>query len=344
MKFLKFKKCPVCNSSNYSTSKQGYLNLYSEQVSINLKVNEKKLNDTFENLKCNKCELIFKKVWFDKKILQNIFNQIVPTHPKGWDTKSKKFSKTYFKNDIKNLEIIIRDNKKVLEINKIIRELVSIADSITPSNNNFKKVKARLIQAIKNKNIKLINRNFNKLKNEFKFPEEFKRFKGFDSSQLISYIKSKIGRIEAYSEVGCPLWGSIKTMSKERVKCSFIKGQPYQFWGLVCKKNKILCHKTLDRNVKKLNKIPQKVKKIDYIAVYLFLDHVINPLNFMKKILKYSNSVGVILERSDKGVPIQHFTGWNKNSMKFLAKKLNKKIDYGFKPIKKTGKDFYLIY
>ena len=93
MKFLKFNRCPVCNSSSYSLSEQGYLNLYSEQVSLSLKINEKKLNETLQNLRCNKCNLIYKKVWFDKKVLKNIFNKIVSTHPKGWDTKSKKFSK-----------------------------------------------------------------------------------------------------------------------------------------------------------------------------------------------------------------------------------------------------------
>ena len=344
MKFLKFNRCPVCNSSSYSLSEQGYLNLYSEQVSLSLKINEKKLNETLQNLRCNKCNLIYKKVWFDKKVLKNIFNKIVSTHPKGWDTKSKKFSKKYFANNIKNLKKNIGNNKENLKENRIIRELVSIVDSISISKKNLKGIKKRLIEAIQNKNMKSINHNFAKLKNEFKSPEEFKRFKGFDSTKLTSYVKSKIGRIDEYSELGCPLWGSISSMNRDNVKCSFIKGQPYQFWGLNCKKNKILCHKKLESNVKKFNNIPSKVKKIDYLAVYLFLDHVINPINFMRKIFRYSNSVGIIVERSNKGVPIQHFTGWDKNSMKFLAKKLNKKIDYSFKPIKKTGKDFYLIY
>ena len=44
------------------------------------------------NMWLSLCNLIYKKVWFDKKVLKNIFNKIVSTHPKGWDTKSKKFS------------------------------------------------------------------------------------------------------------------------------------------------------------------------------------------------------------------------------------------------------------
>ena len=85
-------------------------------------------------------------------------------------------------------------------------------------------------------------------------------------------------------------------------------------------------------------------RKVDYLGAYLYLDHVINPVSFIKKILEYSNSVGFILERSNTGVPVQHFTGWNINSIKYLAKIFKKKINYSFAPIKKTGKDFFLLY
>ena len=317
--------------------------MYSEQVSIHLKMNEKKLINSLKNLKCNKCGLIYKESWFNRKILKNIFNQIVPAHPKGWDVKSQKFSIKYFKKNLKILSKLLIQKNKHLEINKITRELISIADSIPNSNINEKKYKLKLIKAIENKDITLINFYLLKLKNKFHFPEEFKRFRGFNSSALIKYIKSIIGDIKTYSEVGCPLWGGLDYLNKEKAECSFIKGQPHEFWGLKCKKNNSLCHEKL-KNIKKFSKIPTVQKKIDYIGVYLYLDHVIDPIVFIRLILKFSNSVGLILESSENGVPIQHFTGWNKSSIKFLAKKFNKKVDSGFQPIKKTGKDFYLIY
>ena len=52
----KFKFCIEC--------KKGYNNMYSEQVSIHLKMNEKKLINSLKNLKCNKCGLIYKESWF----------------------------------------------------------------------------------------------------------------------------------------------------------------------------------------------------------------------------------------------------------------------------------------
>lgn len=344
MKIEKFKKCPLCNSTSFLLSKKSYLNLYSEQISLDLKISQEKLINIFKNLQCNKCKLIYKKNWFDKNFLNKIFNEIVPVHPKGWDTISNKFSKKYFEKKIKSFKLVLKDKKKLLKKNKIQRELISIADSILISTNIAGINKKKLIHAIKNDNIEEINLNYKRLIKEFNYPEEFKRFKGFDSDKLISFIKSKIGKLSSYSELGCPLWGSLEKMNRDKLNCSFIKVEDCQFWGRNCKKKNFYCYKKLNNNIKIYSKIPFNRKKVDYLAVYLFLDHVVDPLMFMKKILKYSYSVGIILEQSTQGVPVQHFTGWNINSMKFLAKKLNKKIDYNFEPIKKTGKDFYLIY
>ena len=43
MKLQKIFKCPVCHSSSYRIAKNGYKNMYSEQISAHLKMPEKKL-------------------------------------------------------------------------------------------------------------------------------------------------------------------------------------------------------------------------------------------------------------------------------------------------------------
>ena len=145
-----------------------------------------------------------------------------------------------------------------------------------------------------------------------------------------------------YTFVSQVLFGSER--SGRPKKSSFIIGKPFQFWGQQCKKENLTCHNLLNKKIKKYKDFPNLKRKVDYLGAYLYLDHVINPVSFIKKILEYSNSVGFILERSNTGVPVQHFTGWNINSIKYLAKIFKKKINYSFAPIKKTGKDFFLLY
>ena len=343
MKLLKFSKCPVCKSPNFKAAKSGYKNMYSEQISQEYKIEEYQLIRLLKNVQCINCGLIYKKQWFNEKTSNIIFNKIVPVHPKGWDIKAKKFNLNYFKKKLVLLRLLVEKNKK-LEINKTNRELISIADSLTAKDKNEKKIKNKLIVSIKRKEFKKIVFYVNKIKDCFSSPEEFKRFRGFNSVSLREHTQTIIGKLENLSEIGCPLWGNLNVMSKKNIQCSFIKGRSSQFWGYKCKKNNSICHNQLNKKIVKYNKIPQFKKKIDYLGAYLYLDHVIDPVNFIKKIFKFSNSLGIILERSSTGVPVQHFTGWNINSIKYLANKFNKNIDFSFSPIKKTGKDFYLIY
>jgi len=344
--FVKFYNCPVCHSKKFENFKSGYLNVYSELISKNLKMNELKLNNLLENIKCKNCGLVYKKKWFSKKMLKNIFNKLVPIHPKGWDVISKKFSVKYFLNKINTLEKSLKKNNNILLINKTLRELISIADSLETKTERENFYKKSLILSIKNKDIFATKYYFKKAKNNFKKPEDFKRFQGFNSPKLIDYIKKKIGNIENYSEVGCPLWGSLKNFQKNGTKCSFIRGNKHEFWGYKCFRRGLRCSETLTKNIPCLKNSSKNYnkKKMDYTAVYLYLDHVIKPVNFLKKLFRFSKSIGIIIEKSNQGVPVQHFTGWNKEAIKYLANILNKKIDMTFKAIHKSKKEFYLIY
>ncbi len=317
--------------------------MYSEQISVHLKMSEKKLIKDLKNIQCKKCGLIYKKSWFKPNTLNKLFNTIVPTHPKGWDTGSKKFSKKYFKKKLKRLSYLIVHNDKSLEINKNLRELISIADSLNVKKKIDISNKLNLIKFIKKKNISRIKFYYKKLTPKFNNAEEFKRFKGFYSESLMNHIKSIKGNMNSYSEIGCPLWGNLNRLN-HRTKCSFIKGKAHQFWGQKCKKRNLLCYQKLKKRVKVYDKISAIKKKTDYLGAYLYLDHVFKPVSFIKSLFKYTNSIGLILENSDNGVPVQHFTGWNQTSIKFLANKLKKRIDFSFKNIKKTEKSFYLIY
>lgn len=345
MKFFNsFNSCPNCGSKQIIQTKLGYPNRYLEEISKYLRINEKELNSQSRNVKCINCNLIYKKKWFKKKYLESIFIKLIPTHPKGWDKLSKKFNKLNFSKLIKSLIKIIQ-TKNYRYLPRKIREINSLVDSIdnkllkTELKNDFNK-------SIENEKIHLISKYSQKIKREIKKPAEFSRFKGFESLDLISHIEKKVGQISSYAEIGCPLWGNLDYFNKLNRECFFVKAENFEFWGKNCKKNNIKCLSKLNKDIKKIHKLSNlnfKTKK-DFIGIFLYLDHVIDPKKFFFKIFKNFKSCGIILEKSNKGVPIQHFSGWSEKALKFLSREFGKKLDCTYKELSKTGKNFYLIY
>ena len=67
------------------------------------------------------------------------------------------------------------------------------------------------------------------------------------------------------------------------------------------------------------------------LNLILVLDHIEEPVNFLKNLIKKGiKYIFIILEtRKDEGhLPIQHLTGWNKKSLIYLAESLNSEIEF----------------
>lgn len=339
-----FYKCPLCNSSKLEKEKNGYLNRYSDDISKNLNVNEDQLNFDILNVRCKKCDLIFKKKWFQRQYLNFIFNKLIPIHPKGWDKFSNKFTKKFF---LKKF-IQYKQNKNPKKKNYYIRELKSIIDSVFSFSRNTNK-KITLLKA-KAKNIDSLKKNeINYLGRSLRYPEPFKRFSGFGNKIIFEEIEKIAGQINNYAEIGCPLWGNYDFLrsSRKDINCNFIKLDSDIFWGSACKKNSKTCVNLLSDNIKIYNSVDECINKkirFDFLSAFLCLDHVTNPINFMKNLKKISNAVGLILEPNKKGVPIQHFTGWSKNSLLYLAQKNNFKIHDASKLMSNINHTFIIFY
>ena len=106
--FKKISRCPLCSSRSYIKYSKTYSNRYSEQISGYLKISEDDLIKKIYNVQCNNCGLIYKKNWFKKSFLLRLYSKIVPTHPKGWDTNSQRFSS---KNFLKEAKIFLKKKK-----------------------------------------------------------------------------------------------------------------------------------------------------------------------------------------------------------------------------------------
>lgn len=335
------KFCPLCKSKKNVKYGKCYKNLYSEIFSKILNINEDTLLNNFKNVKCINCGLVYKKKWFTTSVLKKVYNKFVPNHPKGWDALAERFTK---KNLTKQIELFIKKPKN----NKELRSLYSIVDSIIVKNIEEKKLKKIFLNAIIKKKISYIQKFKENTVTMLNEPEEYKRFSGFKSKDLFSFLEMKIPGLDSYSEIGCPLWGMHRIAKKRGLLTVHFKGNNNLYWGGNCKNKNLSCYKKC-LNLKIVDRLKNKInQKISYVGIYAYLDHIINLNKFLDSIFKYSKSCGMIIEDLNHsirlGMPIQHYTGWDTKPMKFLAKKFNKKLSSRFKKINSSGNKFYLIH
>lgn len=327
MRLLSFNKCPLCSNKYYKKKIYCYPNRYSEEIAKYFKVSEGYILKKIFNVECTNCGLIYKKYWLSDENLYDLFNKIIPIHPKCSDRFSNKFSKKYFS---KIFTLYLREPINGKKFNMYKRIIFSIVDSIQKN----KILKKKFIFLLKNNNklkLAILKRQIIKLITK---PENFKRFSGYDTENFFKFINMK-NKIYNYGELGCPNWGMLNRAKKKGLRTYFISGDKNHFW--TCKQMTYV----KKVNIKNLDKLS---KKLDFLSIFFYLDHIKKINFFIKNIFKNTHSIGLLLEKINyKKVAIQHFTGWNKKSIKYLAKKYNKNIDYKFKEASNPDINFFLL-
>lgn len=327
MKLVSFEKCPLCSNKHYRKKIYCYPNRYSEELANYFKVSENYILKKIFNVECKNCGLIYKRYWLSDENLYDLFNKIIPIHPKCSDRYSNKFSKKYF-SKIFNLYLKERTDGK--KFNMYRRILFSIVDSVKKN----KSLKKKFILSLQNNNkLKLakLKKTIVKLITE---PENFKRFSGYDTENFFAFIDDK-NKINNYGELGCPNWGMLNRAKMKGLKTYFFYGDKTHFWS--CKK--MTYGKRL--SIKNLDKLD---KKLDFLGIFFYLDHIKKINFFIRYVLKNTHSIGLLLEKINyKKVAIQHFTGWNKKSIKYLAKKFKKNVNSKFKENSNPEINFYLL-
>ena len=130
------QKCIICNSKKIYNYTPVVKNRYTEEFSKLLKLTTEELEKKYSNVICKNCGFVFKKKWFSKKILKKVYTKLVSSHPRGWDTISKKFNPSYLKNQLSSLEKLIKNKKNTLKLNHIKRNIFGIISSIKGYNDN----------------------------------------------------------------------------------------------------------------------------------------------------------------------------------------------------------------
>jgi len=314
-KIYKINNCPLCKTSKVKYHSQCSKNLYSEFLSKIIDVSEKDLIKKISNYQCSKCSLIYKKFWFRDKILNTLFLKKIKVHPKGMDIHNKNFNKKFFLNEIQKLKKSYKND--LLLYNKSKRTLGSIINAINKTS-SFKK---KLIEEINsdNPNIKSILKNSIKVSKLIDKPKKFSRYVGYNDISFWNFLKKNTTKIHNYAEVGCPSWGLLNKAKDEKKQIYFYKRKENNFWN---EEKGCLKKSKLNKNeiITNLNKI----KKISLFGIIEYLDHLNDPLKFLKEINNKSQSFFLILEKNNKA--IQHFTSWGNKNFKFVAKKLKKKV------------------
>ena len=199
--------CPLCGGRRRAAHSVAPQNLYSEMLAPLVGVREQDLLAHVRNVRCSDCGLIHKDHWFSGDVLKRLFGECVPSHPRGWDVLSGRFTPANFQVEVTayGRAIAAGDDGG---IRRYRRSLASIIDSIPEIEGTEES--ARMVRAVEAGDVAELQAADPRLREIMREPTPYKRFSGFSASVLWEYVESRLGRLRSYAEVGCPLWGLLQ--------------------------------------------------------------------------------------------------------------------------------------
>lgn len=334
--------CPLCQSGSASSHSAPNPNLYSEMLADLTGTCEEDLLERVANVQCSDCGLIYKQQWFPQEQLIRLFRERVPSHPKGWDVLSGRFSPENFQAEVSAYESALARNDRG-QTARYRRALSSIIDSIpelngTPEQN-------QLLSAIQQGDIATLRAANDLLRRTMSEPTPYKRFSGFSANSLWNYLEGRIGPIERYAEVGCPLWGLIPRAIEHGKIATWLDRPEPNYWSNGCHKQGTHCTDYLinTTGAHRASWSDTLEAKHDAIGAFQYLDHLEQPGQFMTELFERANTAAIILDAVDQPVYIQHLTGWTTKAMQWLADKHECRLHDDFEEIRSSGNALYLL-
>jgi hypothetical protein len=335
--------CPLCGSNKRRPHSRALPNLYSEKLANLTGMDETELIDCLPNVACSNCGLIYKRRWFAREVLEELFRNAVPWHPKGWDAVSDRFTADNFFSELGRYEDALR-NDDVEQAARWRRALLSIIDS-SPELQGHPDRPA-IDRAIESGDCATITQHQHLIRNSINEPAPFKRFTGFRSQEMWNWCVERIGPLHAYAEVGCPLWGMLPIAGHEAKQAVFLSKPEPNYWADKCRMNGRTCTAALqnDSGIQSMPWSAAAPGEFDLVGLFQYLDHLEDPLGFMDELFSRARACAVILDHFSQPTAIQHFTGWTPEAIEWLARHFNKRVDDGFEPIRDSGNRLYLLY
>ena len=335
--------CPLCGSVQTDAESIPPANLYSEQLALVAGCGEKDLRERVRNYHCDDCGLWYKPCWFQPKALRALFTERVPTHPKGWDAVSDRFSERGFAREVDAYRQAIAAGSS-LDTARYRRSLASIIDSIVGIEGSA--LQRHLLDAIADADMDVLDMLLPSLQGRFAEPASFKRFSGFSSRALWQWMESYIGPVHRYGEVGCPLWGQLARSAPDAVQRHFFQRPESNYWGDGCRSNGQHCSQRLaaGRGVHLQSWPPTPDLQLDGLGAFQYLDHLEDPRAFAAEAFRGARALLLILDGVDAPLAIQHFTGWDGRAITHLASEHGKRVADDFHPIEASGNRAWLLF
>lgn len=311
--------CPICHSNKYEKVDSNYKNVYSELISNYLGLDESYLLEFASLNICSNCNTYYWRNQISAKLRAELYNNILPIHPKGIDSTGDFFSIKGLKEKVYGIE----DGNQ-----KKIRIFEGYFSSFKFGNDSEKEICKKAFENLDDvKNLATLNKFFQR------GAKNLSRHAGFRNTILndliIENFEKGEGNKTKYIEYGCPWWGPLSTFVKSKYNCLSIIPNDSIFWSNYNNNH------TYSSHLSTINEAELKYQIQNFegatLGLILILDHLENPVSFLKKFIDLSiSSISIIVEKIEirKGLPIQHLTGWNERSLSYLAKTLNLKIKY----------------
>jgi hypothetical protein len=335
--------CPLCGSSEHQDAAASLPNLYSEKLAALLNREESELLATVANVQCLQCSLIYKRNWFARAMLEQLFAGSVPSHPKGWDVLSGRFTPANFADEVNAYAQAIARRQQD-QINRYRRSLTSILAAI-PELDGSPELPS-MLAAIEQGDVDLLRAAEPLLVRVMHDPRPYSRFSGFSSSDLWTYLNTKLVPLQAYAEVGCPLWGLLPRAQQHGLHVAYLKRPEPNYWSAGCRSaDAVHCSQHLSdhSNVPLLDWSDPSGPRYDAIGAFQYLDHLERPASFMEALFQRARSAVIILDSVDQAVAIQHFTGWTSSAIRWLADRFACQLHADFKGIEASGNRLYLL-
>lgn len=341
----KTEQCPLCDEVSAKFHSLPRTNRYSEEIAKHLGVAEDCLLKSLENLICDTCGLIYKSQWFDSSVLESLFNDLIPLHPRGWDTVSGRFSATTFYHEL-DLYAQALKNKDIENINRYRRALTSLIDSIRSGDLLFDRELA--LRNIEVGRLDYFREFTPTIQSSFGKPELFKRFSGHASQALWEHAHTIIQSIRSYAEIGCPLWGMLRIAADTGMRTVYIKRREVNFWSDKCRNENMTCLQkctSIIPSVEVLGWDGLRSNKVDLVGVYQYIDHLERPLEFFGQLFERARAVVVVIDDAYNSPSyIQHFTGWPPLAIKFVADFFGKQVDDSFLASQIAGHNTFILH
>lgn len=334
--------CPLCGSAFFQMHSNSPPNLYSEKLAMLAGIDETELIECMPNLECRDCGLIYKRRWFPESALQELFLRGVPDHPKGWDAVSDRFSGNNFFAELYRYEQALAEGDEFGSA-RWRRALLSIIDSIPELQHRTERTDIE--NALQSGDCAGVRRHESLICASMNSPAPFKRFSGFRSEAMWHWCEQRVGRIDAYAEVGCPLWGMLPIASAQGRRVSFLSRSEPNYWAGACRRDGQTCSARMQSACGVEVRPWDNVPKVEYtlIGAFQYLDHLEAPLAFMDQVFQRARSCALILDRFSQPPALQHLTGWTDRAIAWLADCLGKQVYDGFEPIRSSENCLYLL-